>query len=43
MSEQAETATTFLVLMSDAAKLALGFDLGPPLGRDVVPLSKLQR
>ena len=29
--------------MSDAAKLALGFDLGPPVGRDVVPLSKLQR
>ena len=27
--------------MSDAAKLALGFDLD--LGRDVVPLSKLQR
>jgi FeS assembly SUF system protein len=29
--------------MSDAAKLALGFDLGPRLGHDVVPLSKLQR
>ncbi len=29
--------------MSDAAKLALGFDLAPSLGRHVVPLSKLQR
>ena len=29
--------------MSDAAKLALGFDVGPRLGRDVVPLSKIQR
>ncbi|HEY6989229.1 MAG TPA: hypothetical protein VH369_12630, partial [Bryobacteraceae bacterium] len=29
--------------MSDAAKLALGFDIGPELGRDVVPLAKLQR
>jgi hypothetical protein len=29
--------------MSDAAKLALGFDIGPKLGRDVVPLAKLQR
>jgi FeS assembly SUF system protein len=29
--------------MSDVARLALGFDLGPPPNRDVVPLSKLQR
>ncbi len=29
--------------MSDAAKLALGFDIGPKLGRDVVPPAKLQR
>ena len=33
--------------MSDAAKLALGldmsFDIGPKLGRDVVPVAKLQR
>ena len=29
--------------MSDAAKLALGFDIGPKLERDVVPLAKLQR
>lgn len=29
--------------MSDAAKLALGFDLGRDVVRNVVPLSKLQR
>jgi FeS assembly SUF system protein len=29
--------------MSDAAKLALGFDIGPRPDRNVVPLSKLQR